>query len=72
MSSSFVSESPSMSMLWREETKDSSSTRQLDVIEFIFTCEIVMFVLSLLLEDLDRGDAVIEDDADPTEAARRP
>ena len=58
-----------MSMLWREEKKDSSSSRQRDVMEFIFTCEIVMFWLLPLLGCCDDS---VEEDADPAEAARRP
>ena len=70
MSSSLVSDKQIMSMSFREAKCESSSSRQRDVIELIFTCETVMSVspCSGWLDDVDRCD---ECSADPTEDARR-
>ena len=57
-----------MSMSLMAEKWESSSSRQRDVIELIFTCEMVMLCVLFPLRDLGDDDEA----AEPTEAARRP
>ena len=59
-----------MSMSLRKEKCDSSSSRQRDVIELIFMCDMVMLLLLLLLESAEVEEECSEGVADPAEVTR--
>ena len=72
LSSNFVSERHITSMSLSEEKIESSSSRQRDVIEFMFTCEMVMLWVLCPPGELDDVDGCDVEAAELTEAVRCP